>query len=191
MKIEENQLISEFNETYFKEIIKYLNRLKNKKLSCEYEIIEIIIIYFIIFQKKNLDCLFVRDIKKLILSVFENEKLIFLNDELLNEEIVQEFIMQIPSLEEILSILKKSENYISYLKNIDKNIEQIFNGINSLKSLKGVFNINFQVSQEDDVSKLIELQESLIQKQKQKKKYFISFIPIIEQYLDLYIKIII
>ena len=91
-----------------------------------------------------------------------------------------------PKIDNILTILNKSEKYSSYIKRIDQNFEVIFNAIKHLKSLNGIFKINCEVSQKDNIDELILYHDSLISKQSKKGKYFISFLPILNKYYDLY-----
>ena len=177
-------LISSFKEQYCSMIIKIMEILKENE---DKEIFEIIIIYFIKFDRENLNIMFEDDCKKKILfNIFKQEKLNFISDEILDDKIKEIFINHSPNIESILSILKKNENYISYLKTIENNFDKIYDAIAPLKSLKGLFDINFKVSLEDDYNELIKLHNNILEKEKQKNKYIINFIPIIKKYFQLY-----
>ena len=179
-------LISSLKEHFLSHIIKIIEILKKKE---DKEILEIIIIYFIKFDRENIKIIFGDDFKKkLVFKIFQQEKLIFLSDELLDDNIKEIFISQCQNIESILNLLKTNDNYISYLNTINNNFDKIYKEIASLKSLKGLFNINFKVSQEDDFNELVKLHNNILEKEKAKKKYIINFIPIIDKYFDLYSK---
>ena len=150
---------------------------------------EIIIIYFIKFSSDKIKLLFDdKEIKKMIIEIFKLEKTNFLNEKLLDEKTTEIFVNQCINIESILGILKLNSNFIDYLKKIEQNCNKIFKEIESLKSLKGLFKVDFSVSLSDNLDVLINLHNSLLAKQKNKKKYFINFLPIIKKYQDLYIK---
>ena len=62
----------------------------------------------------------------------------------------------------------------------------IFKAIGQLKTLKGIFQIDYEVSQKDPINELTNLHNIILKKQKDKGKYFISFLPIIKRYFELY-----
>ena len=166
-----------------------LKKLNNKELKNKNEILELIMIYFIKFNINEIHFLFdEKENKEMIYNIFKLEKTTFLTEEILDETIIGIFINNCPKLEDILSILKKSNGYISYLETIKDNFEIIYKAITPLKSLKGLFNIDYNASLEDDSVKLLEIHNSIFDKQAKKNKYFINFIPIIDKYYDLYIK---
>ena len=105
----------------------------------------------------------------------------------MTDEICQKIINKIPEIKNIVDILSKSNDYISYINRINQNFSNIFKAIEQLKSLKGIFKVHFKVSQKDKIKELVKSHEELIKKQEKKGKYFISFISIIEDYYNLYI----
>ena len=171
--------------------MKLLNELYKKNIPNKKDILEIIIIYFIKFNNDNINSIFDgKEIKEMILQIFKLEKTRFLTEEILNEneEIIQKFFDHCPNIEYVLGLLKINDNYISYLQKINNNFKKILKEVKSLKSLKGLFKIDFIVSQQDNSSKLVELHHSILEKEKEANIYFINFIPIIEKYRLLYIK---
>ena len=177
-------LISYFKDHFLSYIIKSIEFLKKNE---DKEIFEIIIIYFIKFDRENINIIFEDDFKKkMIFQIFKQDKLYFLSDELLDDKIKEIFINQSPNIESILNVLKKNDNYISYLKTINNNFNKIYDAIVPLKSLKGLFNIDYFISQGDDYNELVKLHNNILEKEKEKNKYIINFIPIIKKYFSLY-----
>ena len=181
--------IKKYNGIYLKEIIICLDNLLNFNCNDKNLILEIIIIYFIQYKNKDLEIILNEKYKKMFISLFHQNKLYYLTDKILDEEISQKIIHQIPEIENIVAILKTlSKNYVSYLKKIDDNIEIIFKEIDKLKSLKGLFQVDFEVSQEDNFKEFAELHNKIFEKQSKKRKHFINFLKIIKKYFDLYNK---
>ena len=191
--IRENNLINIYEDIYLKQILNCLKKINdNKPLSKNKNLIlEIIIIYFVKFNKGQLKILFSSDdYKKMIIKLLKFKNSIFLG-EILDEESTQIFINHSLNLENIINILNKNNNYIDYLTNIDKNFEKIYSFITSLTSIKELyqkFTIDYEVSQLDDLNRFAELHTSIFKKQNQKKKYIINFIKIFEKYLTLFEK---
>ena len=105
----------------------------------------------------------------MIIQIFKLEKTLFLSEEMLDEKITEIFFNHCPNIEYVLGLLKQNDNYISYLQKINNNSKKIFREVKSLKSLKGLFNINFKVSLQDNSSKLVELHHSILEKEKKRK----------------------
>ena len=156
-------LILPYKEIFFFQITKILEKIKTYKKSHKNGILEIIIIYFIKFSSDNIKLLFDdKEIKEMIINVFKLEKTNYLNGEILDEKMTEIFINHCPNIESILGLLQKNYDYNSYLQNINKNFDTIYKEIKSLKSLKGLFNINCPVSQSNDLNVLVELHNSLL-----------------------------
>ena len=182
-------LIFSNRDKYLPQVMNLLDILKKINTPNKNNILEIIIIYFIKYNYYNINYLFDdKEIKDMIIQIFKLEKTLFLSEEMLDEKITEIFFNHCPNIEYVLGLLKQNDNYISYLQKINNNSKKIFREVKSLKSLKGLFNINFKVSQQDDSFKLVELHHSILEKEKKENKYFINFTPIIEKYKDLYIK---
>ena len=181
--------IKTYEEMYYDGIICCLNNLlkltdKNKNI-----ILEIIIIYLIQFKNNDIDIILQKNYIPMIISLFQQDKLIYLKDGIINEEITQKIIQHVPQIENIIGIIKKlNDNYISYLSFIDNNFDNIYKAIENMKSLKGIFRVDLEVSQKDNINEFSKLHQEILKKQKNKGKYFISFISIIKKYYELYKK---
>ena len=158
--------------------MKYNKNGKNK-------ILEIITIYFIKYEEKDIDVLLNNVFGQMFINMFKGE-LFFLDDNFLKDEIIQKIFKYASKIENIIPILEKSENYVSYLKKINNNFENIFQAIAPLKSLKGVFKVDFEVSQKDNIDDFAKLHNELLKKQENKNKFIISFSPILKKYFNLY-----
>ena len=153
--IRENNLINLYKDIYLNHIKNCIEKVKLKKLECKKLILEIIMIYFIKFNKDE------NDIKNILL-----------NDKNGNREM-------------FMDILKNSKNYIDYLSKINDNFEKIYSAISSFKSLKNIykkFKVDYDVSQIEDINKFDELHRSLIEKQAKKRLFIIDFLKIFEKY---------
>ena len=179
--------ISNYNDIYLEGIKMCLDKLINlNDKNIKNKILEIIMIYFIKYRNKDLNLILSDNYKNMFISIFLNEKLNYLNKDILDDTITDKIIQSIDEIKEIESIIKASSaNYVSYFTKIDNNFEQIFKLV---KNVKGIFKINFEVSQQDDIKRFAKLHNSLLNKQKKEGKFFISFIKIIEQYITLYDK---
>ena len=162
-----------------------LSTIKTIKINDKNKILEIIVIYFIKYNKKDISILLSEDYKNLFLDLFKGE-LSFLDEEYLDYEISHKIIQNTPAIQDIILVLKKSKDYISYLTKIKDNIDPIYKAIESLKSLKGIFQADFEVSQGDNIDEFVKIHKELLEIQKEKKKYFIGFIPIIKRYFTLF-----
>jgi len=175
---------------YINQIKNCLEKIKNKKPLSKNKnlILEIIIIYFVKFNKGQLEFLFSSDdYKKMIKELLQFEYCIFLG-EILDKESIQIFINHSLDLGNVINILNINNNYIDYLTNIDNNFEKIYSLITSFTSIKELykqFTIDYKVSQLDDLNRIEELHKSIFKKQNQKNKYIINFIKIFENYLTL------
>ena len=191
--IRENNLINLYSEIYLTQIQNCLYKIKDNKPFSKNKILilEIIILYFVKFNKQNISILFSsEDNKSMIINLFKFVDTYFLK-EIKDEEIVQIIINQTLDLDNIINVLSKNNSYIEYLTNINNNFDTIYSIISSFKSIKEVykkFTIDYKVSQLDDINKLVNLHSSLIEKQKKKGKYIINFIKIFEKYYNLYEK---
>ena len=184
-------LISSYSEIYLKTMCKCLDKLKKENQENS-DLLEIIIIYFIKFKRENINILFDNNNKEMILNVFKRKNTTFIVEKILDEQIIQIFINNSPDIQNILNILNNCENIKTYLDNINKNFESIYNAINSFESFNTLkyditqFIINCNIRQYDDIEKIVELHNELFKKQNDKKKYFINFNKIIEKYFELY-----
>ena len=189
--IRDNYLIKQYSGIYLKQINKCLDKIKENGIENKNKniILEIIIVYFIIFNKENIDILFSDNYKNLISDFFKNnEKTIILGD-ILDEDTTQIFIKNISGLDNIINVLKQSKNYIDYLEKINNNFETISKEIRSVKSIKDVFKkfrVEFEVSQLDNIEKFVEIHNSLFEKQKKINTFIIDFKKIFEQYFFLF-----
>jgi len=189
--IRENNLIKSYNEIYLTQIGKCLNKVNSENYQQKNLIIEMIIIYFIKFDYDNIkNYLFSKIYKGMITNFFKERDNLLVLDEILDEKITQIIIENSSGLENIISVLKTSKNFIEYLRNIDKNFDIINKEINSFKFKKifDKFRINFNVSQSDDINEFEKIHTSLLEKQKNNKFYFIDFIYIFENYYNIYDK---
>ena len=167
------------------ELIKWKSDDKNIK-NIKNRILEIIMIYFIKYRNKDLKLILSDKYKNIFISIFQNEKLNYLNKDILDNTITDKIFQNIDEINVIESIIKTSSaDYVSFFKKIDDNFDKISK---ELKNLKGIFKINFKVSQEDDIKRFAKLHNDLLKKKKEKGKFFISFTKIIEQYIALYDK---
>ena len=122
----------------------------------------------------------------MFIVIFQDE-LFFLDEKYIDDELSQKIIQHIPNIKNIVHILNKSEDYVSYIKKINDNFEDIFKAISPLKSLKGIFKADsFLVSQKDDIKEFVKIHAELINKQEAKRKFFISFFKMFKQYYSLY-----
>ena len=110
----------------------------------------------------------------MILKVFKRKNTTFIVGKILDEQIIQIFINNSPDIQNILNILKNCENIKTYLDNINKNFESIYNAINSFESFNTLkyditqFIINCNISQYDDIEKIVGLHNELFKKQNDK-----------------------
>ena len=172
-------------EIFLDSILECLNNLKNYKSSNKNLIFEIIFIYFIEYRNKDIDIL-LNNYYQMLIDMLKEEKLYFLDDKYIDDEVFEKIIKHTPKIDNILTLLNKSEKYSSYIKRIDLNFEVIFDSIKHLKSLNGIFKIDCEVSQSDDINELIFYHNNLLDKQFKKGKYFISFLPILNKYYNIY-----
>ena len=183
--------IKVYKDFYLKEICNCLRKLLEFKKEDKYLILEIITIFFIKYNDKNLDILLSIDFKEMFINIFKKQ-LIFLDEKYIDDDVSQRIIKHIPEIENIKTILKKCENLISFLKRINDSFDDIFKAISTFGKLKRVFKIKdfkgFKVSQNDDISACVKIHEELIQKLENKEKNFIRFSPIFEEYFTLYSK---
>ena len=177
--------IKENSDFYLQIILKCLNNLLKYKKENRNLIMEIIFIFFIDYMGKNIDIL-LENYYQIVIDLFKTEKLYFLDEKYINDEIFEKIIKYNPKIDSILSVLNKCDNYSTYIKRIYNNFDVIFNAIKHLKSLNGVFKINCKVSQMDDINEFNKYHKYLIEKQKAKGKFFISFLPIFKEYFNLY-----
>ena len=176
------------NESFFLNgVTKCLHKLENFNNDDKNLITEILLIYFIKYRNKDIEFLLTEKYINILIDLFKEKNLYFLDEEYLTDEICQKIINKIPEIKNIVDILSKSNDYISYINRINQNFSNIFKAIEQLKSLKGIFKVHFKVSQNDKIKELVKLHKELITKQEKKGKYFISFISIIEDYYNLYI----
>ena len=181
--------INNYNEIYLEGIKKCLNELINLNSddkNIKNRILEIIMIYFIKYRNKDLNLILSNNYKNMFISIFLNKQLNYLNKDILDDTITDKIIQSIDEIKVIESIIKGiSTDYVSYFTKIDNNFEKIFK---VMKNLKGIFKIDFKVSQADDIKRFAKLHNGLLEKQEIRGKFFLSFIKIIEQYFTLYDK---
>ena len=180
--------IQNYEKIYLKGISYSLNNLLSMKDSNKNIILEIIMIYLIKFKNKDIDIILQENYINMLISLFHQNNLIYLKEEIIDEEMTQKIIQHIPQIENILGTYKAlSKNYISYLDIINNNFDNLYKVIDKLKSLKGsLFEVDLEVSQQDDINKFSKLHQTMLERQKKRGKYFISFLPIIKKYYKLY-----
>ena len=188
-------LISSYNNLYLAEIHKCLEKLKTSQIKEKDDLLEIIIIYFIKFNRDHMNILFNDEkTKNMVIDIFKRESTTFIQEDILDKEIIQKLINNSRNIEDIINVLKNCNNYITYLENIHNNLDKIYEAINSSEALIDLkedikkFTIGCDISQLDDIDKFVELHNSIFKKQKEKRKFFIFFNKIIEKYFNLYKK---
>ena len=179
--------IKKYRDFYLDGINKCLNNLSKIQNNERNLILEIITIYFIKYQEKNIDIL-LNTYKQIFIDLFKAEKLYFLDENFIDEEIFAKIVTHILSEQNILKILNTSENYVSYIKKIIANFDKIYNSIKKLKSLEGIFQIGHDISQNDNIEEFVKYHQILMEKQEKKKRYFISALPVIKKYYTLYLE---
>ena len=181
--------IQSYEKIFSKGIISCLNNLLNMNDSNKNIILELILIYFIKFKNKDINIILQKKYIHLLISLFQQNKFLYLKEEIIDEDITQKIVQHIPQIENIIGTYKTlSNDYISYLKLINNNFEDIYKTIEKLKSLKGIFKVDLEVSQNDNIYEFAKLHQVILEKQKSKGKYFISFLSIIKTYYELYKK---
>ena len=183
--------IKNFNNIYLIGIKKCLEKLKSENNNFLTKILEIIMIYFIQYRDKDLSIILSQDYKGMFLSIFKQEKLYYLteSESLLDKDIFNKIIENILDVNSIEKFLKLNSNdNVEYLNKINDNFDVIFSVVEKLESLKEIFLIDFKVSQGDDLKQFANSHNELLTKQKNKKKFFLSFIKIIQEYYGLFVK---
>ena len=185
--------IKNFNDIYLNGITKCLEKLKSElnKTALTTPILEIIMIYFIQYRAKDLSIILLPNYKEMFLSIFKQEKLNYLTESksLLDKDIFNTIITNILDVNSIEKFLKLNSNdNVTYLNKINENFDVIFSVVEKLESLKEVFKIDFEVSQGDNLKQFVKSHNELLTKQKNKKKFFLSFIKIIQRYYSLFEK---
>ena len=185
-RINKNKDFDIIDKTIFlDEINKCLDKLLTFQNRDKNIILEIIVIYYIKYRNKDLSVLLSDKYKNLFLNLFKGN-LFFLDEKYLDDEISQNIIQSSPTIDNIVSILKQSKDYNDYLTKIKNSIDQIYEAIGSLKSLKGIFQVDLEVSQGEKINEFVRLHEELLQMQEEKGKYIISFFPMIKKYYSLF-----
>ena len=101
----------------------------------KYLILEIITIFFIKYNDKDLDILLSIDFREMFINIFKKQ-LIFLDEKYIDDDVCQKIIKHIPEIENIKTILKKCENLVSFIKRINDSFDEIYKAISALGKLK-------------------------------------------------------